>query len=230
MHDFDDMQRFAADLLLARCPDICRHRYPPAVIDALDGLGDEPWTDAHIARALTLLNDRPQLLEDLQRRVAILGELRRQYRAFIIDEYQDTNPSHYRLLARLWGRRRRHPDDPAGPLGAWDPTVCIVGDMKQSIYRFRQAEVSVMRRAVEAVRRFNIDEEGETRLHHLRSPGCGRTHDLSGVEVKPVRSPINTRVKPRRPTPSFDLTKRTSPAWQPSLANACCDGPKGTLT
>ena len=29
MHDFDDMQRFAADLLLARCPDICRHRYPP---------------------------------------------------------------------------------------------------------------------------------------------------------------------------------------------------------
>ena len=174
MHDFDDMQRFAADLLLARCPDICRHRYPPAVIDALDGLGDEPWTDAHIARALTLLNDRPQLLEDLQRRVAILGELRRQYRAFIIDEYQDTNPSHYRLLARLWGRRRRHPDDPAGPLGAWDPTVCIVGDMKQSIYRFRQAEVSVMRRAVEAVRRFNIDEEGEARLHHLRSPGCGR--------------------------------------------------------
>ena len=174
MHDFDDMQRFAADLLLARCPDICRHRYPPAVIDALDGLGDEPWTDAHIARALTLLNDRPKLLEDLQRRVAILGELRRQYRAFIIDEYQDTNPSHYRLLARLWGRRRRHPDDPAGPLGAWDPTICIVGDMKQSIYRFRQAEVSVMRRAVEAIRQFNIDEEAETRLDHLREPGCGR--------------------------------------------------------
>ena len=174
MHDFDDMQRFAADLLLARCPDICRHRYPPAVIDALDGLGDEPWTDAHIARALTLLNDRPTLLEDLQRRVAILGELRRQYRAFIIDEYQDTNPSHYRLLARLWGRRRRHPDDPAGPLGAWDPTVCIVGDMKQSIYRFRQAEVSVMRRAVEAIRQFNIDEVGEARLDHLREAGSGR--------------------------------------------------------
>ncbi len=174
MHDFDDMQRFAADLLLARCPDICRHTYPLAVIDALDSLGEEPWNDAHIARALTLLNDRPKLQEDLHRRFSILGELRRQYRAFIIDEYQDTNPSHYRLLARLWGRRRQHPDDPATPLGAWDPTVCIVGDMKQSIYRFRQAEVSVMRRAVSAIRQFNIDEETESRLHHLRETGCGR--------------------------------------------------------
>ena len=174
MHDFDDMQRFAADLLLARCPDICRHRYPPEVIDALDGLGDEPWSDAHISRALTLLNDRPALQEDLHRRFSILGELRRQYRAFIIDEYQDTNPSHYRLLARLWGRRRHHSDDPARPLGAWDPTVCIVGDMKQSIYRFRQAEVSVMRRAVAAIRQFNVDESSEPRLNHLRLAGHGR--------------------------------------------------------
>ena len=174
MHDFDDMQRFAADLLLARCPDICRHRYPPEVIDALDSLGDEPWSDAHISRALTLLNDRPALQEDLHRRFSILGELRRQYRAFIIDEYQDTNPSHYRLLARLWGRRRHHSDDPARPLGAWDPTVCIVGDMKQSIYRFRQAEVSVMRRAVAAIRQFNVDESSEPRLNHLRLAGHGR--------------------------------------------------------
>ena len=174
MHDFDDMQRFAADLLLARCPDVCRHRYPPDVIDALDGLGDEPWSDLHISRAMTMLNDRPVLLEDLQRRFGILSDLRRQFRAFIIDEYQDTNPSHYRLLARLWGRRSRRVDDPERPLGPWDPTVCIVGDMKQSIYRFRQAEVSVMRRTVSAIREFNALEMHEPRLDHLRSIGCGR--------------------------------------------------------
>ena len=174
MHDFDDIQRFAADLLLARCPDICRHRYPPEVIDVLDGLGDEPWSDDHISRAITLLNDQPSLQEDLHRRYAILGELRRQFRAFIIDEYQDTNPSHYRLLARLWGRRARHSDDPPRPLGAWDPTICIVGDMKQSIYRFRQAEVSVMRRAVAMVRYCNGVEANESSLNHLRRSGEGR--------------------------------------------------------
>ncbi len=174
LHDFDDLQRFAADLLLARCPDVCRHLYPPEVIDVLDGLGDEPWSDSHISRAITLLNDRPQLQEDLHRRVQILSELRRQFRAFIIDEYQDTNPSHYRLLARLWGRRAHHADDPARPSGLWDPTVCIVGDMKQSIYRFRQAEVSVMRRAVATIRLCNSIESNDSRLDHLRQAGCGR--------------------------------------------------------
>ena len=174
MHDFDDMQRFAADLLLARCPDVCRHQYPPAVIDILDSLGEDSWSDVHISRALTMLQDSPKLREDLLRRFGILSEIRRHYRAFIIDEYQDTNPSHYRLLARLWGRRHREVDDPERPLGPWDPTVCIVGDMKQSIYRFRQAEVSVMRRTVAAIREFNVMESQDSRLQHLRVSGCGR--------------------------------------------------------
>lgn len=174
LHDFDDLQRYAADLLLARCPDACRHLYPPEVIDVLDGLGDEPWGDSHITRALTMLNDQEPLRQDLHRRFLILGEIRRQYRAFIIDEYQDTNPSHFRLLARLWGRRTRQPDDPGQPQGDWDPTICIVGDMKQSIYRFRQAEVSVMRRAVAMIRTSNLFEQGDTRLQHLRQEGHGR--------------------------------------------------------
>ena len=83
---------------------------------------------------------------DLMRRVGILRDLRRQYRAFIIDEYQDTNPQHFRLLSRLWGRRKLEDGDPPPPASEWDPTICIVGDMKQSIYRFRQAEVTVMKR------------------------------------------------------------------------------------
>ena len=174
VHDYDDVQRLVADLLLARCPDMVRHTYPPSVVQALDRLGDEPWSDQHIARAMVLAGDDNSCYEDLQRRFFTLQTIRRQYRAFIIDEYQDTNPAHFRLLARLWGRRRLEVDDPNAPLGPWDPTICIVGDMKQSIYRFRQAEVTVMRRTVAAIQSANSIEASEPRLHHLRVEGCGR--------------------------------------------------------
>ena len=174
VHDYDDIQKLVADLLLARCPDIVRHVYPSAVVHALDNLGDEPWSDQHISRAMRIAGDDQSCFEDLQRRFFTLQTIRRQYRAFIIDEYQDTNPAHFRLLARLWGHRRLESEEPQRPLGPWDPTVCIVGDMKQSIYRFRQAEVTVMRRTVEAIKQANLIEQSEPRLNHLRSDGEAR--------------------------------------------------------
>ena len=48
VHDFDDIQRLAADLLLSRCPEIVRYDYPVEVVDVLDNLGSEPWSDKHI--------------------------------------------------------------------------------------------------------------------------------------------------------------------------------------
>lgn len=175
VHDFADIQNMAGDLLLARCPDMVRFDYPPVVVDALDALGDEPWSDHHISRALVLAGDDEKTTLDLQRRFHVLQTLRRQYRAFIIDEYQDTNPAHFRLLARLWGHRSLQKEEPARPLGPWDPTICIVGDMKQSIYRFRQAEVSVMRRAVAAIMEANQIEQNESRWpSDVRREGFGR--------------------------------------------------------
>jgi len=174
VHDYDDIQRLAADLLLARCPDSVRYQYPLEVVEALDNLDDQPWLDLHISSALTLAQNHPKCLEDLQQRFAILQTLRRRFCAFIIDEYQDTNPAHFRLLSRLWGRRGKQPDDPKSPLGPWDPTVCIVGDMKQSIYRFRQAEVTVMRRTVESIKDINFTEQNEASLSHLRKKNHGR--------------------------------------------------------
>ena len=174
VHDFDDMQILAGDLLLSRCPEICRFEYPVAVVDALDSLGDEPWTDHHISRAFNAAQGNEKCLDDLSRRFKVLQSLRRKYRAFIIDEYQDTNPAHFRLLARLWGPRDRRPGDPDTPLGEWDPTVCIVGDMKQSIYRFRQAEVTVMLRAVEEIRKNNQIELSDVKLAPYRKAEYGR--------------------------------------------------------
>lgn len=160
VHDFDDIQRLAADLLLARCPDIIRYEYPTEIVELLDDVGDEPWRDGHIARVRAVLHKYPIWVEDFERRVAILQTIRQQYLAFIIDEYQDTNPAHFRLLARLWGSRDF--DKTSDYHGPWDPTVCIVGDMKQSIYRFRQAEVTVMRRTVEYIKKMNKIEFANT--------------------------------------------------------------------
>ena len=173
-HDFDDVQVMVGDLLLARCPAIVRHWYPAEAVQALDDLGDEPWSDDNIRRALTLLQGDEQKHLDLQRRYALLKQIRARYRAFIIDEYQDTNPEHARLLSRLWGRREGISDEHPAPAGPWDPTICIVGDMKQSIYRFRQAEVTVMRRMVASIRIANSIESNESRLVSFTQEGHGR--------------------------------------------------------
>ena len=169
--DHDDMHRLAEDLLLTKCPAICRSWYPSSVISALDSMGESPWLDDHLFRAISASQGNEEVHSDLMRRITLLRDLRRQYRAFIIDEYQDTNPQHFRLLSRLWGRRKIEDGDPAPPASQWDPTICIVGDMKQSIYRFRQAEVTVMRRAVAAIREMNREEAVmENRTADLNRP------------------------------------------------------------
>ena len=155
VHDFDDIQTLASDLLLAKCPDTCRKYYPQPVIRELDSIGDEPWRDDHIDRALhqiTLMEENPTLAgesasnlgvikSDLVRRIERLKTIRRRYRAFIIDEAQDNSPLQWRLLSRLWGERSTFEGEPPCPDTPWQPTICYVGDVKQSIYAFRQAEV-----------------------------------------------------------------------------------------
>ena len=192
VRDHDDMHRLAEDLLLTRCPSVCREWYPKSVVDALDSIGERPWQDGHLFRAISASQGNEDVHKDLMRRIGILRDLRRQYRAFIIDEYQDTNPQHFRLLARLWGRRRLEEGEPAPPASEWDPTICIVGDMKQSIYRFRQAEVTVMRRAVAAIREMNREESAmENRTASLRKPDFAKDPRV----VKPMSFKKGTQVK-----------------------------------
>jgi ATP-dependent helicase/nuclease subunit A len=63
----------------------------------------------------------------------------------LVDEFQDTSRKQWELislLVRAWGE---------GQGLAASPSIFIVGDRKQSIYRFRDAEVSVLREAGEFV-------------------------------------------------------------------------------
>ena len=68
--------------------------------------------------------------------------LEAKYRHVLVDEFQDTSRAQWELvslLVRAWGEGAGLAYQ--GPL---EPTVFIVGDRKQSIYAFRDADVSVL--------------------------------------------------------------------------------------
>ncbi|HLV03215.1 ATP-dependent DNA helicase UvrD2 [uncultured Georgenia sp.] len=60
----------------------------------------------------------------LEEREDIAAEVRRQYRHFVVDEYQDVSPLQQRLLDLWLGDRRE---------------LCVVGDVSQTIYSFTGA-------------------------------------------------------------------------------------------
>jgi ATP-dependent helicase/nuclease subunit A len=95
-----------------------------------------------LQRALNLLRQMDEFSQSRFR-------LESRYHHVLVDEFQDTSRAQWELVSLLiqsWGQG----------LGlASQPSIFIVGDRKQSIYRFRDAEVAVMREAgryIEALR------------------------------------------------------------------------------
>jgi len=84
-------------------------------------------------------------------------ELRRRTRALLVDEYQDVNRLQAEIFELLSG-------DPSPPDGEDRPAVLVaVGDAKQSIYRFRGADVAVFAGVIE-----ELGPGGRGQVLHLR--------------------------------------------------------------
>ena len=99
---------------------------------------DRGWVDmTDVERAAQTLLSDPVLSGWVQERLDM------RVRHLLIDEFQDTNPLQWQALSSWLGSY-------AGARGA-APSVFIVGDPKQSIYRFRRAEPQVFRAAQEFV-------------------------------------------------------------------------------
>ena len=81
-----------------------------------------------------------QLVTDPAHADYLHARLDARYRHLLIDEFQDTNPLQWHIV-RAW--LDAYEVDGTDGEGSDRPTVFIVGDPKQSIYRFRRAEPRV---------------------------------------------------------------------------------------
>ena len=96
-----------------------------------------------LARALDLLRRMDEFAQSRYR-------LESRYHHVLVDEFQDTSRAQWELVSLLvqsWGEGCGLVDDAPAP-----PSVFVVGDRKQSIYGFRDAEAAVIDDAAGAIR------------------------------------------------------------------------------
>ena len=90
---------------------------------------------------------------------SVRRDLARRYQTLLIDEFQDTDPIQIEIAVLIAS------DDPSAGQKPWDQVhvqpgrLFFVGDPKQSIYRFRRADIDLYRAAAS---RFGSGNNGET--------------------------------------------------------------------
>ena len=105
------------------------------------------WVDMNdVERAALVMLSDPVLCGWVQER------LDARIKHLLIDEFQDTNPLQWQALKSWLSGYAGTGGGASGGAGATAPRVFIVGDPKQSIYRFRRAEPQVFKAAKAFVR------------------------------------------------------------------------------
>jgi len=154
-------------------------RVGPVVLDAINGFRrDINLILSHaLARVFAIARARHEHTLDLHgvldfgalltRATALLGQmdefarsrflLEARYHHVLVDEFQDTSRAQWGLvsqLVRTWGQGVGLAHE--GPLA---PSIFIVGDRKQSIYGFRDAEVKVLAEAAAVISELRTAED-----------------------------------------------------------------------
>ncbi|MGC3973739.1 MAG: UvrD-helicase domain-containing protein [Nitrospira sp.] len=105
---------------------------------------DRGWLtfDGLVGKARSLLRDYPKIRE----------QLKRDYRALLVDEFQDTDPVQYEIVLYL-AERLGEQSESWRTLELESGKLFIVGDPKQSIYAFRRADIEAFDHVVERLER-----------------------------------------------------------------------------
>ena len=123
--------------------------------------------------------------------------LESRYHHLLVDEFQDTSDAQWRLVWQLvqsWREGRGLADDL--PL---EPTIFVVGDRKQSIYGFRDADVGVLLRAAGHVAELRPGQDERPPRHPSklsRRAAAARVHQLAvrrGREASGPRRRVHLR-------------------------------------
>ncbi|OYY94843.1 MAG: hypothetical protein B7Y41_04605 [Hydrogenophilales bacterium 28-61-23] len=171
-----------------------------------------------------------RLIDDDDAAAAVLMKLDARWKHLLLDEFQDTNPLQWRIL-RTWL-------EAYGGVGA-RPSVFLVGDPKQSIYRFRRAEPRLFSAATDwlathfAARHFPHNETRRCAPHIVAwvnalfaerpdypifAPHSAHQTRLPGwceVQASPVAETVDTGIPFRNPLttpPPVQLPARASEA------------------
>ena len=147
LSDFDEVSRIIATSQRCLAVDHLFFKHAlklvlPLVSDIRTSFIQKGWLsfDGLLARARTLLRDHPGVRE----------RVKREYRAVLVDEFQDTDPVQYEIILAVSER-------PGQQATYWKEMALeqgklfIVGDPKQSIYAFRRADIEAFDRVVQKI-------------------------------------------------------------------------------
>jgi ATP-dependent helicase/nuclease subunit A len=130
--------------------------------------------DGLLVRARDLVRDHLPVRE----------ELKQQFKAILVDEFQDTDPIQYEILlylAERIGRRARH----WRKVRLTPGKVFVVGDPKQSIYAFRRADIEAYLEVVQEV--IKAQNGIECRLTNNFRSHAGLLNVVNGVFTPLIR-------------------------------------------
>ena len=180
--------------------------------------------------------DFPEALERALALLAQRGEFTRsryllesRYQHLLVDEFQDTSDAQWQLvwhLVQAWQEGVGMDQDQALP-----PTIFVVGDRKQSIYGFRDADARVLARAAVQIRQLRGDGDvGRAIRHSFRAvpPLLSFTNDLcTAVDKRLDRDDAFTYDE----RDAFPVPRTESGAVEASGAatsESASSGPRGT--